>query len=412
MHTIVVLPVSTVRKFTVYQLGILQVVAVLCCLSSSIAKCEDGIDFFEDKIEPILIDHCYRCHSEETDDPAGGFLIDSKQGIRRGGETGPAVVPEDVDESLLISAIEYRDLEMPPDEKLDDDVIADFKQWILMGAPDPRSDDGDHSGGDHSEDDGHATAKDFAKSILQRAGSAGSDADQLLKWRDEQQKGFHRLYAVDPSELSEVVCQMFQKTPVQQIVPVALTVPQFIDIPGSPSELSGSALAKWEPLRKRQFQQFLNSPNFRQRFLKLVVWQGSFCGSSSNSKSDRFAPLVDCSKIVLRHAACREACGSTGDLLSYQKLNCALLMGLTSRDDLLLKVKNGEKLGSVFNEWNQWFEASQNQLVQRRDGTGWIRIDDDNSDVLTVRYPQLLPTALPSSGQSAASASFRKLFVD
>ncbi len=69
--------------------------------------------------------------------------------MRRGGETGPAVVPKDLEESLLLSAIEYRDLEMPPDEKLDDEIIADFRRWIRMGASDPR--DGDMSQDTESE---------------------------------------------------------------------------------------------------------------------------------------------------------------------------------------------------------------------------------------------------------------------
>ena len=106
--------------------------------SISLASADEGVEFFENNIRPILVDHCYECHSSETDEPAGGLLLDTRDGIREGGETGPAVVPEDIDESLLISAIEYNDLEMPPDEKLDDEVIAQFREWIEMGAPDPR----------------------------------------------------------------------------------------------------------------------------------------------------------------------------------------------------------------------------------------------------------------------------------
>lgn len=97
-----------------------------------------GLQFFEEKIRPVLIEHCYRCHSSETDEPAGGLLLDSREGIRAGGETGPAIVPSDVDESLLISAIGYEDLEMPPGEMLDEQIVEDFRTWIEMGAPDPR----------------------------------------------------------------------------------------------------------------------------------------------------------------------------------------------------------------------------------------------------------------------------------
>lgn len=101
----------------------------------------DDTEFFEEKIQPVLVDYCYKCHSDEADEPAGGLFLHTREGIREGGELGPAVVPEDIDESLLISALEYRDLEMPPDGQLDEAIIADFRKWIEMGAPDPRSDD-------------------------------------------------------------------------------------------------------------------------------------------------------------------------------------------------------------------------------------------------------------------------------
>ncbi len=70
----------------------------------------------------------------------GGLLVDSREGLREGGDTGPAVVPGKPDESLLITAIRYQDdsLQMPPKTKLPDAVIADFEKWVKMGAPDPR----------------------------------------------------------------------------------------------------------------------------------------------------------------------------------------------------------------------------------------------------------------------------------
>lgn len=119
-------------------------------LTGSLGTCasiyaDDDNEFFEEKIRPVLIDYCYKCHSDEADEPAGGLFLHTRKGIREGGELGPAVVPEDIDESLLISAMEYRDLEMPPDEQLDEAIIADFRKWVEMGAPDPRTDDDQES---------------------------------------------------------------------------------------------------------------------------------------------------------------------------------------------------------------------------------------------------------------------------
>ena len=64
--------------------------------------------------------------------------LDSRQLTRKGGESGPAVVPGDSKQSLLLDAIRHQSLEMPPDKRLSDKLIADFVKWIEIGAPDPR----------------------------------------------------------------------------------------------------------------------------------------------------------------------------------------------------------------------------------------------------------------------------------
>jgi cytochrome c553 len=103
----------------------------------------EQLDFFEKKIRPVLTDKCYKCHSEKADKLRGGLLLDTREGARRGGDNGPAVVPGNLQDSLLIDAIRYsnKDTAMPPEKasgKLPDTVIADFEKWITMGAPDPR----------------------------------------------------------------------------------------------------------------------------------------------------------------------------------------------------------------------------------------------------------------------------------
>jgi hypothetical protein len=97
-------------------------------------------DFFESKIRPILADHCYKCHSTFAEKIKGGLLLDSREALLKGGDTGKAIVPGDPEASLLIKAVRYTDpdLQMPKDKKLEDDQIADLTAWIKMGAPDPR----------------------------------------------------------------------------------------------------------------------------------------------------------------------------------------------------------------------------------------------------------------------------------
>ena len=99
----------------------------------------DGLAFFEQKIRPVLVQQCYECHSAESKALKGGLLVDSKAGLLSGGDSGPSIVPGNADESLLLAAIKYDGLEMPPKGKLPPQVIADFERWIKMGAPDPRS---------------------------------------------------------------------------------------------------------------------------------------------------------------------------------------------------------------------------------------------------------------------------------
>ncbi|HZJ15756.1 MAG TPA: DUF1549 domain-containing protein, partial [Chthoniobacteraceae bacterium] len=103
----------------------------------------EQLDFFEKKIRPVLAEKCYKCHGQEAEKIKGGLTLDTREGIRRGGDNGPSVVPGNAKESLLLEAIHYqnKDFAMPPKKeggKLPDAVIADFEKWVQMGAPDPR----------------------------------------------------------------------------------------------------------------------------------------------------------------------------------------------------------------------------------------------------------------------------------
>ena len=99
----------------------------------------EGIEFFEKKIRPVLVLHCYECHSSASTEIKGELRLDSRPGMLRGGESGPAIVPGKPNQSLLIAALRHQSLEMPPEEKLPDATIRNFTEWIQRGAPDPRS---------------------------------------------------------------------------------------------------------------------------------------------------------------------------------------------------------------------------------------------------------------------------------
>ena len=100
----------------------------------------EGIEFFEKRIRPILVEHCYECHSVESKTNEGGLSLDSREGLLKGGESGPALTPGDPDKSLFITAVQHteKDLRMPPDQKLSVAQRTDLVTWVKMGAPDPR----------------------------------------------------------------------------------------------------------------------------------------------------------------------------------------------------------------------------------------------------------------------------------
>jgi hypothetical protein len=121
----------------------------LCAVFAARLPCSDaadsteGIAFFEKRIRPVLAKHCYKCHSAQavkSNELASGLQLDTRAGIRQGGDTGAAVVPGKPAQSLILAAIKHeQDLKMPPEgDRLSPAVVADFSKWISMGAPDPR----------------------------------------------------------------------------------------------------------------------------------------------------------------------------------------------------------------------------------------------------------------------------------
>jgi len=120
--------------------GATALVAVVAAAAAG-APADDPGAFFETKIRPVLVQHCYQCHSAEAARAGklkAALSVDSRAGLARGGESGAAVVPGSREGSLLLAALRHDGLEMPPTGKLSDAVIADFEAWIDAGAPDPR----------------------------------------------------------------------------------------------------------------------------------------------------------------------------------------------------------------------------------------------------------------------------------
>lgn len=122
-----------------------SLLSTLCAVGLSLSQCsafaeqasEPDLTFFESKVRPLLVEHCYECHG--PDQQEGELRVDNYAQLLAGGTSGASIVPGNVEESLLLAAVSYRDeaLQMPPDGKLSDEQIAILTQWIANGARHP-----------------------------------------------------------------------------------------------------------------------------------------------------------------------------------------------------------------------------------------------------------------------------------
>jgi hypothetical protein len=116
------------------------VLGLVCAPGRAAESDSSGVEFFEKKIRPVFVEHCYECHSgaaEQSNKLKGGLWLDSGKGIRDGGDSGAVVTAGKPAESLLIKALRHQGPEMPPEIKLPDTIIADFEAWIAAGATVP-----------------------------------------------------------------------------------------------------------------------------------------------------------------------------------------------------------------------------------------------------------------------------------
>ncbi|HZT78655.1 MAG TPA: PSD1 and planctomycete cytochrome C domain-containing protein [Gemmataceae bacterium] len=117
----------------------LAALALVAATAPAAEPAADGLEFFEKRIRPLLVENCHGCHSTGKKQKAH-LSLDNRAGLMKGGDTGPAVVPGKPEASLLIKAVRYQDAElrMPPRRKLPDAAIADLTAWVKMGAPWPK----------------------------------------------------------------------------------------------------------------------------------------------------------------------------------------------------------------------------------------------------------------------------------
>ncbi|HIN53635.1 MAG TPA: DUF1549 domain-containing protein [Planctomycetes bacterium] len=128
-----------------HRINVLIMSCIIPFLCSGVVMAQDDnfsptqIEAFEKNIRPLLIKHCFECHSADADKLKGGLLLDSREALLLGGDSGPAIVPGKPQESLVISAVKYQSYEMPPNGKLSTKEINLLNDWISAGAAWPKA---------------------------------------------------------------------------------------------------------------------------------------------------------------------------------------------------------------------------------------------------------------------------------
>ncbi len=118
-----------------------MIALLIALLARPSSAADDSTEHFERRVRPLLVEHCYSCHSVESGKRKGGLLLDRREGWQVGGDSGPAIIPGEPDASLLIRAVRRTsdELSMPPDDPLVPTDVAILERWIRDGAPDPRT---------------------------------------------------------------------------------------------------------------------------------------------------------------------------------------------------------------------------------------------------------------------------------
>ena len=245
------------RSFLLFSLA-LTIAAPACGDDGAISPSE--LEFFEARIRPVLVTECYECHSGESDDLMGGLRLDTRDLTRHGGDSGPSVVPNDLDASLIVSAIRYEDFEMPPKGKLPDATIRDFERWITMGAPDPR---------DAAAETQSELVADISQRIEESRGAWAFSVPQEQRLPDVQQKDWPReridyfvLHRLEQQELA----------PTQQANRQAwlrrITF-DLIGLPPSPHDVDAFLKDDSNAAHETVVQRLLASPHFGERWARM-----------------------------------------------------------------------------------------------------------------------------------------------
>ncbi len=218
---------------------------------------EASLLFFEKSIRPVLEASCFRCHSTKGEKVKGGLLLDSRELILAGGDSGPAIVPGAPESSLLLTAISYtdEDLEMPPKRPLADNVVQDFERWIEMGAPWPAQPALDQPTlGEHGID--FESARQWWSYQSPQAATPPAVENESWPWG-----------AVDQFLLAAMEEQNLRPVPdAEDIAWLRRVSLDLAGLPPTPQEFEAFSQDKTEQRYEKVVDQLLGSPRFGERW--------------------------------------------------------------------------------------------------------------------------------------------------
>ena len=233
------------------------------------AQCSKAVstnfEFFETRIRPLLVEHCQECHGEEKQ--KGSLRLDHQLGWQIGGDSGPAIMPKKVTDSLLWKAVSYsdRDLKMPPKKMLSAEQLADLKQWIESGAADPR-----------------AAPSSRGKSPLQAKadGRFWSFQSPVIKPAPDVKRSDWPVQPMDRYVLAKLESQGLK--PAMDADPVTLARRLAFDLTGLPPA-DAQMLTNESP--EKQVDRLLESPAFAERWTSHWMDMTRFAESSGGGRS-------------------------------------------------------------------------------------------------------------------------------
>ncbi len=226
------------------------------------------VEFFEKRIRPLLIERCYECHA--GDERSGGLVLDHRAGWVSGGDSGPAIVPGELDASRLIEAIRYSNLnlQMPPEGRLAADEIRLLEEWVSRGAPDPRTAPASAEGmADAASDDSTNRSPAATGMSIEDGRRFWSMQPLATAAIPEVADRQWSLTAIDPFILSQLEAATLGPAPAADRRTLIRRLSfDLIGLPPTPAEISNFLNDPHPDAYSRQVERLLSSPHYGERW--------------------------------------------------------------------------------------------------------------------------------------------------